>query len=188
MRKRYIAFVFGLVALLMYLALDTISPSKQQTPQASLEPDFIIQGLQAEYFSNEGQLNQQIDAEAARHIPESDQTLFEKPSVIIRKGTEPEWGMRAEQGLLKTDKLLSLSGTVLIVPFSDDKPAYTLSTESLDIDLRKEIAETADLVLIEGPGTNLQAVGMQLLLQEERATFLSEVRGRHDPKASSLVQ
>ena len=188
MRKRYIAFVFGLVALLTYLAMDTISPSKQKTPQANLEPNFIIKGLQAEFYSDEGQLNQQIDASSARHLPETDQTLFEQPSVIIRKGTEAEWGMRAKQGLLKTDKLLSLSGDVQIVPLSDDKPAYTLSTEQLDIDLKKEIAETAELVLIEGPGTELEATGMQLLLKEEQANFLSEVRGRHDPKANSLAQ
>lgn len=188
MRKRYIAFVFGLVALFTYMALDTISPSKKTVPQANLEPDFIIKGLQAEYFSTEGQLDQQIDAEAARHLPETNQTLFEKPSVIFRKGEEAEWGMRAEQGLLKTDDLLTLSGSVQIAPLSEDKPAYTLSTDSLEIDLNKEIAETADLVLIEGPGTHLQAVGMQLLLKEEQANFLSEVRGRHDPKQNSLNQ
>lgn len=187
MRKRYIAIVFGLVALMAYLAMDTISPNKQHQQRHTLEPDFIIQGLQAEYFSEEGLLNQQIDAQAARHLPENDHTLFEKPSVIIRNGTQPEWGLRAEKGVLKPDKHLSLIGHVQVIPFHKDKPAYTLTTERLDIDLNKEIAETAEQVLIEGPGTHLQAMGMQLFLKEERAQFLSAVRGRHDPQASSLA-
>jgi len=187
MRKRYIAFVFGLVALLMYLALDTISPSKQREASAILEPDYIIQGLQAEYYSAEGLLNQQIDAQSARHLPETNQTLFEQPSVIIRKGTTPEWGMRAASGLLTANQQLSLSGSVQVVPLSDNQAAYSLTTEKLDIDLRQEIAETAELVLIEGVGTELQARGMHLNFKEQQARFNAEVRGRHDPKAEAQI-
>ncbi len=184
MRKRYIAFVFGVVAMIAFFTMDIFAPVEKQTNQNDAnEPEFIVSGISAEYFNAQGQLTQQIDAESARQMKNTQHTFFQKPSMILSDGEIPEWGIQADEGILEDNKTLKLTGHVRIVPLSTVQPAYTLSTSSLTVDLQQEIAETQDLVLIEGPATELKATGMRLLLKEEKATFLSDVRGRHDPVA-----
>lgn len=186
MRKRYIAFVFGLVALVTYLAMESIKPSHRKSASTADEPEFTVKGLKASLYNEDGLLSQKIEAQSAEHIADTKNTLFKAPSVILSEGPKPQWALSAQQGLLQDDKTLLLSGNVQISPMDSELPAYVLTTDELNIDLRNEIAETDSLVVIEGSGTYMQATGMALFLKEERVTFLSEVRGRHDPNTRAL--
>lgn len=185
MRRRYIVAILTALAVVAYMALDDGSggASLLSSDQINNEPDYMISGLSVEHFGKDGKLDQQIDAESATHFPHNNTTVFNKPSVILRDGTEPLWGVRANTGELEGDDILVLLGNVQVVPMGDDREAFSLATERLSIDLHKEIADTDSLVEIESISTRLQSNGMTLNLATEQAQFKSKVRGQHDPKA-----
>lgn len=185
MRRRYIATILTALGVVGYLALDDGSGGADllSTDEISTEPDYIISGLSAEHFGKKGLLDQQIDAKSATHYPHNNTTILDTPSVIVREGETPQWGVRANTGELQGDDVLTLKGQVQIVPMGKEKERFSLSTEELSIDLHKQIADTDKLVTIESISTHVQATGMTLNLSTEHVQFKSKVRGRHDPKA-----
>lgn len=185
MRRRYIVAILTALGVVAYMALDdgTGGASILNPNQVSLEPDYIINGVSVEHYGKKGRLDQQIDAKSATHYPKDNNTIFDQPSVILRDGEQPLWGVRALKGNLEGDDILVLEGNVQIVPMGKEREAFSLATERLSIDLHKEIADTDETVNIESISTKLVAVGMTLNLATEQATFKSKVRGQHDPKA-----
>lgn len=186
MRRRYIATILTALGVVGYMALDDGSGGANllAPEKISTEPDYIISGLSAEHFGKKGFLDQQIDAKSATHYPHNNTTILDSPSVIVREGEQPHWGVRANIGELRGDEVLVLKGQVQIVPMGKEKENFSLSTEELSIDLNNQIANTDKLVTIESISTHLQAVGMTLNLATEQAKFKSKVRGQHDPKAN----
>ncbi len=86
-------------------------------------------------------------------------------------------------GQLIGDKTLQLNGNIQIVPLQDSVGVFSLSTESLTIDLLKHIADTDAQVIIESNSTKLKAIGMNMNLNSQLTVFKSQVRGIHDPNA-----
>ena len=183
MRRRYIVTILTAFALVAYLAFNDSSDGQGNInlSQRDSEPDYIISGIGSERYDGKGRLAQQVDAKLAEHFPTTDETLFTLPSIILREGDRPLWGLKAETGVLKGAQMLTLQGKVQVVPMGNQNNPVTLSTENLHIDLNKEIANTDAVVVIESSGSRLQAQGMQFNLVTEQLEFKSNVRGRHDP-------
>lgn len=184
MRKRYIATILTAFGVVGYLAMDdSHDPIKVQNGNIQgAEPDYIINGLSAENYGKDGKLSQQIDAVKATHYPDSDTTMLVEPSVVVHKDNLPRWGIRSNTGSINSKQMLILKGDVLIVPMEDGN-TLSLSTEELNVDLNKHMADTDKLVLIESDVTELQAIGMSLNLDAQQANFKSQVRGKHVPNA-----
>ena len=184
MRKRYIATILTAFGVVGYLAMDdSSSPTKVQNGNTqSSEPDFIIHGLSAENYGKDGKLSQQIDAITATHFPDTDTTVLTEPSVVVHKNELPRWGIRSNTGKLDSQQMLQLEGDILIVPMEEGN-TLSLSTQELNIDLNKHVADTDKAVLIESDTTELQAIGMSLDLNTQQANFKSQVRGKHVPDA-----
>ena len=185
MRKRYIATTLTAFAVVAYLAMDDSDENRplQVDKQGKAEADYFIENLSAENYNKDGSLSQQIDAARATHYPDTDTTILQEPSIVVHENQAPQWGIRASEGTLRKNQQLNLNGNVLIVPMSKGN-TLSLSTESLDVDLSKHIADTNDEVLIESDTTELQAIGMKLDLDAQQAYFKSQVRGKHDPNAN----
>jgi len=183
MRRRYIVTVLTAFALVAYLAFNDSSDGQGNidVAQRDQEPDYIIKGIGSERFDGKGILAQQVDAKSAQHYPSTDETVFTEPSIILREGERPLWGLKAANGTLRGAQLLTLNGNVQVVPLGKQANPVTLSTEQLNIDLTKEMADTDAMVTIEGTGSHLQAQGMRFNLVTEQLEFKSKVRGRHDP-------
>lgn len=184
MRKRYIATILTAFGVVAYLAMDdSHEPIKVQNGNTQrAEPDYIINGLSAENYGKDGKLTQQIDAIKATHFPDSDTTVLTEPSVVVHKNDLPRWGIRSNTGSLKSSQILVLEGDVLIVPMEKGN-TLSLSTEELNVDLDKHMADTDKPVLIESDFTELHAIGMTLNLDAQQANFKSQVRGKHVPNA-----
>jgi len=186
MRKRYIVTILTALAIVAYLTLDDQQSSSEVIPEAlaNQEPDYIIEGLDTESFDENGMLRQQIAAAKAVHYPKDDITLLTKPTILLHKNNLPRWGVKSNSGQLLNQERIELKGEVIIVPISADSNTFSLSTNSLNIDLNKQIADTDDTVIIESDSSELNAKGMTIYLDKQRVNFKSQVRGRHVPKVN----
>lgn len=185
MRKRYIVTILTALAVVAYLALDDHQTTTEIVAQDLIdqEPDYIIEKLSAESFSDNGDLTQQINAFKATHYPKDDITVLEKPSIMLYEAGIPKWGVRSNTGHLLQQKTIKLEGGVIVVPLSPQGGDFSLSTNRLNIDLVSQMADTDDKVVIESDRSELLATGMTILLDQQFVKFKSQVRGRHDPKA-----
>jgi LPS export ABC transporter protein LptC len=176
MRKRYIVTILTALAMVAYLALDDHQSSVEIVAQDLIdqEPDYIVEQLNAQSYGEDGELSQQIYAIKATHYPGDDTTALEQPSMILYEAGTPKWGVRSLNGRLLGQQKILLSGEVIIVPLNPTGGDFSLSTDSLDIDLASQMADTDD---------ELIATGMTILLDQQFVKFKSNVRGRHDPKA-----
>ena len=183
MRKRYIVTILTALAIVAYMAIDDQS-SHDVTPSSTLEqePDYIVQGLSAQSFSEDGLLTQEINAVSATHYPNGDITVLVKPAIILHENNLPKWGVRSESGRILKQKNIHLSGDVIIVPLHPGGAVFSLTTPSLHIDLDSQMADTEDNVVIESDSSELLATGMSINLKNQYVEFKSQVRGRHDPK------
>jgi len=186
MRKRYIVTILTALAIVAYLTLDDQDSPYNAVPDAltDQEPDYIIEGLEAENFDENGMLTQQISAAQAIHYPMNDTTELSKPTIVLHENNLPRWGVRSESGRLLGREKILLTGEVIIVPISEDSNTFSLTTANLNIDLIKRIAETEDKVIIESDNSELNSKGMTIHLDKQLVNFKSQVRGRHDPKAN----
>lgn len=182
MRRRYIVTIITALVIAAYLNLDEKQDNiKIKEAAIQSEPDYIIQGLSLESYGSKGKLNQQIESDTASHSPHNDTVSFTQPRLILRQGSIPQWGVTSTTGKLIKDQLLILNGNVQIVPMQENAGEFSLSTEQLNIDLQKHIADTDTLVVIESPLTTLQSVGMQMNLKDQVTRLKSQVRGLHVP-------
>ncbi|NVK38708.1 MAG: LPS export ABC transporter periplasmic protein LptC [Gammaproteobacteria bacterium] len=185
MRKRYIVTILTALAIVAYMAVDDQHTTVEIVSQdlVDQEPDYIVHGLSADSFSEDGHLSQQINAVTATHYPADDITVLEKPALILYEAGNPKWGVRSESGRLLKQKDIHLTGDVIIVPLHESGGDFSLTTASLYIDLASQMADTDDKVSIESDSSELLATGMTIFLDKQLVTFKSQVRGRHDPKA-----
>jgi LPS export ABC transporter protein LptC len=185
MRRRYIVTIITALVVAAYLSNDENQDRKRVAKDAKdaieAEPDYLIQGLSLSKYGNKGLLNQQIDSDKATHYPHDNSVSFEQPSIILRQGSTPQWGITSKEGRLIKDEMLILNGNVQIVPLQQESGAFSLSTEALNINLTKQVADTDSQVIIESDTTKLTAVGMNMNMDTQITQFKSNVRGLHDP-------
>jgi LPS export ABC transporter protein LptC len=182
MRRRYIVTIITALVVAAYLSNDENQDSKRVAKGAiEAEPDYLIQGLSLSKYGNKGLLSQQIDSDKATHYPHDNSVSFEQPRIILRQGSTPQWGITSKEGRLIKDEMLILNGNVQIVPLQQESGAFSLSTEALNINLTKQVADTDSRVIIESDTTKLTAVGMNMNMDTQITQFKSNVRGLHDP-------
>lgn len=184
MRKRYIATILTALVVVAYMTFDDHSRSVDIVSESLeyQEPDYMIQDLDLQSFNKQGLLVQQISAISATHFPKNDTTLLAKPNIIIHENSLPKWGIQSGSGRLLKDKAIHLEEDVLIVPMQSNGNDFSLTTNSLFIDLEKQIADTDDSVSIESDTSELTAKGMIVYLDTQKVEFKSQVRGRHVPE------
>ncbi len=185
MRRRYIVTILTAIGVVGYLALDDsqLGPISNAQQAIEQEPDYIIQGLKARHYNADGQLDRNIQAKSARHYPFDDRTKLLEPAMILSQGEQPQWQVRSQQGKLLQGQILELDGDVQVSPMQQDAGIFALSTEHLSIDLKQQIADTDESVVISSPSTKLTAKGMNLDMVKQQARFKSHVRGIHEPDA-----
>lgn len=184
MRRRYIVTIITALVVAAYLTLDEEQDNKNIALEAiQSEPDYLIKGLTLENYAGNGELSQEIISASASHFPHNNSVVFEKPRIILRQGSLPQWGITSNSGKLIEDKTLTLSGNIQVVPMQESAGEFSLSTESLNIDLEKQIADTDLKVTIESDNTKLTAIGMNMDMVSQITLFKSQVRGLHNPNA-----
>jgi len=185
MRRRYIVTILTAIGVVGYLAVDDkqLGPISNAQQAIQQEPDYIIQGLKARHYNADGQLDRTVQASTAHHYPFDDRTKLLAPALTLHQGEQAQWQVSSQQGKLLQGQMLDLDGDVQVAPQQQNAGIFSLNTQHLSIDLKQQIADTDDSVVISSPSTKLTATGMKLDMIKQQASFKSHVRGIHNPNA-----
>lgn len=166
MRKRYILSIVTALGIAGYLTINDHQDNgfSNNAEHAKQEADFIIKGLISATYGKDGSLNQQLDALSAEHFPE-DVTQLEQPNVVIYNEQQASWGVKAKQGSITKQNNIALTGDVQAIPLVNDGSQFSLQTQSLNINVSDQTAQTQDDVIIESDHNRIDATGMNLNLK-----------------------
>lgn len=187
MKKRYwAAIIFFSVAAFMLIFSDNLTENQKMSvvdTKTVNEPDFYVEGFKAKSFKPSGKLDHIIQAQKAVHFPEGDYTNMDKPVVHFMRDDQSPIEITSTKGtLLNLEDKVIMKQNVSISPISGPQ-SFLVSTESLDILIDKEIAETDEYVHMQNPQSVMTSTGMKLYLKTQLMELQSNVRGQYDPKS-----
>jgi lipopolysaccharide export system protein LptC len=144
--------------------------------------DYYMENFTITSMNQQGQPRQDLSAARMEHYSSDDSTALTEPRIVVYKeGTAP-WHINANRGWISADgEIVLLKGNVTIErPAENNKGTMKLSTSELRIRPDDEYAETDKAVVMEGDGTQTQAIGMRAYMKQGKLHLLNRVRGRYE--------
>lgn len=142
-------------------------------------PDYFIAGFSAAAYTPEGIPRHRLNAENMTHFADDRSTMLDNPHLSFLNEKGETWQLDAGHGQLdgKGETLL-LNGTVAIHRAGDG--AIELKTGEITIHPAQQTATTRSAITLTGPGTRIEASGLDANFAEERLVLYT-VRGRYEP-------
>jgi len=182
-----LTFISILSVLILGIALSleySEPPPTGETKPAlrkTAEPDFFLEQANSKEFDESGQLRYLFAATRIRHFPQGDYTLVTAPDVTLFHSSGTPWYISANHGrVLPGGDTIKLWDQVLIRRDTPQDPMQ-LSTRTLTILPKQDIAKTNQDVVITNRAGRIDATGMISYIDEDRMELLSNVRVRHAP-------
>jgi len=171
-------------ALSWWLQRSVETESQSSTDQVRHEPDYYMENFVSTSLDEMGRPAYRLDADNMLHYPDNDSATLEKPHLIVFRGEEEFWDIRAESGLvLDKGESVMLQGEVVILRVTTGgAQALQIYTSDLTVRPDEKYAETAAEVTIKDGRGVTQAVGMWADLNQRRVELLSNVRGTYVPQ------
>lgn len=182
-----------IVAALLFFALREKSPTELLSPSAAEPggfPQTYMIDIETEEFDQQGQLLYRMSTPAAQHFqmdPESpgeaDHTLIAQPKLFFFSQNDGNpWRLSAMEGISHTSSgRVTLNHNVRAEQQTPGQSGFTLSTSALTIHTVEQFAETDKAVKMRAPQGEIETIGMQAWLNEDRIELLSTVRGTYAP-------
>lgn len=182
-----------IVATLLFFALREKSPTELMSP-ATEEPTGFPQAymidIETEEFDGDGRLMYKMSTPAAQHFQidpnapgVADYTLITQPKLFFfsAKDATP-WHLGATEGRSDASgNIVILTNNVRAEQRLHNQPPILVTTSSLTIHTIEQFAETDKAVKMRAPQGEIETVGMQAWLNEDRIELLSKVRGTYAP-------
>ena len=176
-----LATVIATIALLWHSDSNLTLPTNDSELRGDREPDsFVINGRYTNYDADGAIKIQFVSPRIEQFESESYATMANpQASIQGQPGTEP-WQLNARRGkLLQDNTLLELNGNVRIVRQIGERRA-TLTTSTLTLDNRTNMAYTdAPVEIVDVTGTT-RATGMKAWLNERILELESQVEGHYE--------
>ncbi|HOB60533.1 MAG TPA: LPS export ABC transporter periplasmic protein LptC [Candidatus Competibacteraceae bacterium] len=161
------------------------SSLRQPSPVDDREPVLVAEQVRAVRLNMAGQREYVVEAPGMAQLPGQQGTRVEQPTMDWYQpdGRTREWRVQSERGWVAADhQVVRLEGKVVMTRLAESgKPPVTITTRDVLIRPAERYAETAAPARAVTPGGEMQSVGLQAFLNEERLELLSEVRGVYEP-------
>ncbi len=181
----WVALLLVLVAALSWWLQRSVETESQSSiDQVRHDPDYYMENFESTSLDEMGRPAYQLDAENMLHFPDDDSATLEKPHLIVFRGEEEFWDIRAESGLvLNKGESVILQGEVIILRVRPGHgEALQVYTSDLTVRPDEKYVETdAEVTIKDGQGVT-RAVGMWADLNRRRVELLSNVRGTYVPQ------
>lgn len=169
------------------------SPSVLSTPaptEASEFPYAFMTDIETLEYDEEGKLRYRMVTLAAKHFQANlnqaspkDYTLIEEPRLAFfsENDTAP-WHLSAMEGRSDNNgQQIMLRTDVVAEQISTSQGLIRASTSELYVKIGEQYAETDKAVKMRAQQGEIETVGMQAFLNEDRIELLSHVRGTYAP-------
>jgi lipopolysaccharide export system protein LptC len=176
----------ALLAASSYGLLRWVESSlREPAPAESQAPVLTIEQIRAVRLNGAGLREYVLEAPRLTQLPGQLGTWIERPVLDWYQpdGRTREWRLLAERGWVAADnQLVRLEGEVVVTRTAESgKPPATIITRDVLVRPAERQAETAAPARAVTPGSDLRAIGLRAILDEERLELLSEVRGVYEP-------
>ncbi len=152
-------------------------------PAQRHDPDYFIGDFTATMYDAEGLANYKIKAKYLQHFPDDDTIEITDLKINYHDNNNQTWLTTANKGVgYKNIEVLHLSGAVQIENLSENPDKkLVLTTDKLRIDFRTRQASTDTGVKILGKNSTINAIGMNIDLNNGKLNLKSQARGHYVP-------
>lgn len=166
----------GLVSLISY-CIYSLFVSKDSI-HLKHDYDVVLHHVEHSWTNEYGQVQGEITSDEAKINSEKDYIFVKKPIFYALDEKNLRWEVNAKEGYghQKEEKIV-LNNDVVISHTTT--PPTTMSTQSLIIFPRKNIALTDETVLIQQGNSHIEAKGMSIDFQTGRITLKHKAQGRY---------
>ena len=156
--------------------------SGSRTVEVRHIPDFYMKNFTAVTMDESGEPTRRLEATYMSHFPDTGTKEFADPYLVMYRGTENPWHIRAERGWVSaTGEVMLMLGKVKIWRDAEDgSRRLTVETEDLRVLPSRDYGETDKPVVISTPTTKTTGVGMRAYLEKSRLDLLSQARTRYE--------
>jgi len=182
-----------IVATLLFFALREKSPTELMSPTAAEPTGFphaYMIDIETQEFDADGKLIYKMSTPAAQHFQTdpnapgpNDYTLIAQPKLFFysEKDASP-WRLSATEGRSDANgSKVTLTNNVRVEQREQNRLSFLLTTSLLTIHTVEQFAETDKAVKMRAPQGEIETIGMQAWLNEDRIELLSKVRGTYAP-------
>ena len=161
-------------------------PDQQQTTSAGA--DYYITQFSVTEMDENGNPQHRLESEYLAHFVHNDTVEMTNTRATLFRSGKAEWQLDARHAFAETrGEILQLSGGVSARKIADGEHTLTeFNTDSMKVWPKRHFAETDDPVVITGPGSRIDAVGMTADLKEEQVELRSAVRGYYEPQNQTI--
>jgi lipopolysaccharide export system protein LptC len=148
--------------------------------QTRFMPDFVLVDFSTVSTNPQGTLKYQFQGQTLKHYPLIE-TEIENPYLVYYENQQPTWFVWGEQGLMSSDnEWIKLLGNNHFWYFNSQADMIKISSKDVLYKTKENYAETSAFTRIETKESNTTGVGMQLFLNTQQATLLSQVKGSYE--------
>jgi len=146
------------------------------------EPDYFFGDFVATAKDVHGKTTYRLEAKQLEHFPYNYSMTLQKPYIELFRDKEQPWQTWSEQGVFyEKRQLITLSGKVRIHRAADAvNQSITMLTDTITLDMERNIAQTTAEVQISSGEDNLNATGMLVDLDTGRVELHSQVQGKYE--------
>lgn len=149
-------------------------------------PDYVAQGVNTLVYSLDGIQQYFAEADKVVYFQENGTTLFTMPVVYLfqmNKQTnliERSWKLRSNHAQLDKDKMLYLTGNVLIESLLPESKIKTLTTENAQVNLTTQDILSDTMVSVAGAQFVTTGNRLQGNLRQQIATLKEQVKTQYE--------
>lgn len=166
--------------------LDQVSrPVSAIVPAAPRhDPDTIVRNFSAARMDESGMPDFTLSAEQMLHYPDDESTHLEAPRLSHFEPNEPPIHVRSDEGTVSKDgEHVHLTDDVQVTREAQgEQSMLTVTTDYLHVIPDKNVAKTAQPVVIRNDELHITAVGMELNSETRQLELLSKVKGRYEAR------
>ncbi len=172
------------LALIM-LALVFLPSDNQGTQIEQLdgiEADYFMVAVEMKQFDSDGKLTNQLMSDKLEHLIKNDVSKLTNPLIVFNQANGSEWELSSMSGTLSDkNQVIELEQSVKMVNFSqtNDTPSLrrgtTVTTESLLINLRENLASTKHRVTISDSNFKTTSKGLNVNFDDQVINLESNV-------------
>lgn len=171
----------GLCASLAYRYFahnETTNAAVSLTPTNNKTPTYESRYMLSKVYTLEGKINYQLEAHSLKHYQTINETLFEKPFLILFDDTlTPAWNLSANHAKLDgINNILYLSGQVEINNLADDIELKEVRTESIQLNLTNKDVWSDEKVTLKGISFASEGFRLEGNLAKKFAKLIDNVR------------
>lgn len=150
------------------------------------QPDLIAQAVQVQRFDVQGRLVSILKATEAKHLPQEDTMLFERPSLEQKQPGQPWMMLTGERAkTIHSGAEVWFEGDVEMRRAADaNNPPLVILTSDMYVDTEKQLARSSALVTAEMGSHRARAVGFVADNRKETLELLSQVSMTYVPNKS----